>query len=116
MRSKKAKKKGQERETKDLFSGRIEFYPKTKPSRKKRRMQYSESIVNCRKGTDQDQLRPADGQATFESVKDPRRKQGQRYSLRSILLLALAAILSNHVSELAIAQWGAAQSEEVKKA
>jgi uncharacterized protein YueI len=32
------------------------------------------------------------------------------------LLLALAAILSNHVSELAIAQWGAGQSDEVKKA
>jgi predicted transposase YbfD/YdcC len=28
----------------------------------------------------------------------------------------LAAILSNHVSELAIAEWGAGQSEEVKKA
>ena len=32
------------------------------------------------------------------------------------MLLALAAILSNHVSELAIAQWGAGQSDEVKKA
>jgi len=31
------------------------------------------------------------------------------------LLLALAAILSNHVSILAIAEWGAGQSEEVKK-
>jgi predicted transposase YbfD/YdcC len=49
-------------------------------------------------------------------VKDPRRKQGQRFSLTSILLLALAAMLSNHLSELAIAQWGAGQSEEVKKA
>src|SRR5947209_8060574 len=33
-----------------------------------------------------------------------------------MLLLALAAILSNHVSELAIARWGAGQSDEVKKA
>jgi predicted transposase YbfD/YdcC len=49
-------------------------------------------------------------------VKDPRRKQGQRFTLTSILLLALAAILSNHVSELAIAEWGAGQSDEVKKA
>ena len=31
------------------------------------------------------------------------------------MLLALAAILSNHVSILAIAEWGAGQSEEVKK-
>jgi predicted transposase YbfD/YdcC len=49
-------------------------------------------------------------------VKDPRRKQGQRFTLTSLLLLALAAMLSNHVSELAIAQWGAGQSDEVKKA
>jgi len=49
-------------------------------------------------------------------VKDPRRKQGQRFSLTSIVLLALAAILSNHLSELAIAQWGAGQSEEITKA
>jgi predicted transposase YbfD/YdcC len=32
------------------------------------------------------------------------------------LLLALAAILSNHLSELAIAEWGAGQSDERKKA
>ncbi len=49
-------------------------------------------------------------------MKDPRRKQGQRFTLTSILLLALAALLSNHVSELAIAEWGAGQSDEVKKA
>jgi hypothetical protein len=49
-------------------------------------------------------------------VKDPRRKQGKRFSLLSILLVALAAILSNHLSELAIAEWGAGQREEVKKA
>jgi hypothetical protein len=49
-------------------------------------------------------------------VQDPRRKQGQRFSLTSIVLLALAAMLSKHLSELAIAQWGAGQSEESKKA
>jgi predicted transposase YbfD/YdcC len=49
-------------------------------------------------------------------VKDPRRKQGQRFSLTSIVLVALAAMLSNHLSELAIAEWGAGQSEEIKKA
>src|SRR5437588_12950391 len=51
-----------------------------------------------------------------EQVNDPRRKQGKRFSITSILLLALAAILSNHLSELAIAEWGAGQSEEIKKA
>jgi predicted transposase YbfD/YdcC len=32
------------------------------------------------------------------------------------VLLALAAMLSNHLSELAIAEWGAGQSDELKKA
>ncbi len=49
-------------------------------------------------------------------MKDPRRNQGKRFSITSILLFALAAILSNHLSELAIAEWGAGQSEERKKA
>jgi predicted transposase YbfD/YdcC len=57
-----------------------------------------------------------DWQSACENVKDPRRKQGQRFSILSILLLALAALLSNHVSELAIAEWGAGQSEELLKA
>jgi len=57
-----------------------------------------------------------DWQSACEQVKDPRRKQGKRYSISSILLLALAAILSNHLSELAIAEWGAGQSDEIKQA
>ena len=32
------------------------------------------------------------------------------------MLLALAAMLSNHLSELAIAEWGAGQSDEIKQA
>src|SRR5438034_11217587 len=79
-------------------------------------MQYTESIVDCLKGIAKAHPEPIDWQSACEQVKDPRRKQGQRFSLTSILLLALAAMLSNHLSELAIAQWGAAQSEEVKKA
>jgi hypothetical protein len=79
-------------------------------------MQYRESIVDCLKGIAQEHPGPIDWQSVCEQVKDPRRKQGQRFSLTSILLLALAAMLSNHLSELAIAQWGAGQSEEIKKA
>jgi predicted transposase YbfD/YdcC len=79
-------------------------------------MKYTEALQNCLKEIDKDDLRLQDWQNTFAQVKDPRRKQGQRFTLTSILLLGLAAILSNHVSELAIAQWGAAQSDEVKKA
>src|SRR2546421_7040820 len=79
-------------------------------------MQYTESVVDCLKGIAKAHPEPIDWQSVYEQVKDPRRKQGQRFSITSILLLALAAMLSNHVSELAIAEWGAGQSEEVKKA
>jgi hypothetical protein len=79
-------------------------------------MQYIESVVDCLKGIAQQHLESIDWQSVCEHVKDPRRKQGQRFSLTSIVLLALAAMLSNHLSELAIAQWGAGQREEIKKA
>ena len=81
-------------------------------------MKYTEAIQKCLKerGIEQEDPRLQEWQKSFAHVKDPRRKQGQRFTLTSMLLLALAAILSNHVSELAIAQWGAGQSEEVKKA
>ena len=79
-------------------------------------MQYTESVVDCLKGIVQEHPEPIDWQSACEQVKEPRRKQGQRFRMTSILLLALAAMLSNHLSELAIAQWGAGQSAEVKKA
>jgi predicted transposase YbfD/YdcC len=81
-------------------------------------MKYTEAIQKCLKerGIEQEEHRFQEWGKAFAQMKDPRRKQGQRFTLTSILLLALAAILSNHVSELAIAEWGAGQSEEVKKA
>ncbi len=81
-------------------------------------MKYTEAIQKCLKesGIEQEDPRLGAWQQAFAHVKDPRRKQGQRFTLTSILLLALAAMLSNHVSELAIAEWGAGQSEQVKKA
>jgi predicted transposase YbfD/YdcC len=48
--------------------------------------------------------------AAFARVPDPRRPHGRRFSLRAILALAVVAILSNHLSVLAIAQWGKRQS------
>src|SRR5436309_4787698 len=80
-------------------------------------MKYTEAIQKCLKerGIEQEDPRLQEWQKSFAHVKDPRRKQGQRFTLTSMVLLALAAMLSNHLSELAIAQWGAAQSEEVKK-
>ena len=79
-------------------------------------MQYTESLVDCLKGLAQEHPEAIDWQSACEQVTDPRRKQGRRYSLTSIILLALAALLSNHLSELAIAEWGAGQSDEIKKA
>src|SRR5437868_3874419 len=81
-------------------------------------MKDTEAIQKCLKerGIEPEDARLRDWQKALAHVKEPRRKQGQRFTLTSMLLLALAAILSNTVSELAIDQWGAGQSEEVKKA
>lgn len=51
--------------------------------------------------------------AAFATVADPRRRQGTRFTLAAILALAVAAILSNHLSVLAIAQWGASQDHDL---
>src|SRR5437763_14872189 len=106
------------RVTKSLFFDRIRCNKQINLSRKKRKMKYNEAIQKCLKerGIEKEDPRLQEWQKAFAHIKDPRRKQGQRFTLTSLLLLALAAILSNHVSELAIAQWGAGQSDEVKKA
>jgi predicted transposase YbfD/YdcC len=52
---------------------------------------------------------PNDLLSIFASVPDPRRRQGTRFALSAILALAVAAILSNHLSVLAIAEWGTGQ-------
>jgi predicted transposase YbfD/YdcC len=51
--------------------------------------------------------------AAFAQVPDPRRRQGRRYPLAAVLALALVAILANHLSVLAIAQWGREQDASV---
>jgi predicted transposase YbfD/YdcC len=78
-------------------------------------MQYTESIVDCLKERAQQHPEGIDWQSASAQIHDPRRKQGKRFSITSILVLSLAAILSNHVSVLAIAEWGAGQRKEVKK-
>ena len=42
-------------------------------------------------------------------MPDPRRRRGTRFPLPAVLALAVAALLSNHPSVLAIAEWGATQ-------
>src|SRR5438105_358320 len=52
---------------------------------------------------------PPDLLAAFADVPDPRRRQGTRFPLAAVLTLAMAALVSGHLSVLAIAQWGADQ-------
>jgi len=47
--------------------------------------------------------------AACDRVADPRRVGRVTYALSALLTLAVAAILSNHLSVLAIAEWGARQ-------
>jgi hypothetical protein len=54
--------------------------------------------------------------AQFAALPDPRRAQGRRFPPAALLTLAVAAILANHLSVLAIAEWGAAQSAHVRRA
>lgn len=56
---------------------------------------------------------PANLVAVFACIPDPRRPHGRRFPLAAILTLAVAALLSNHLSVLAIAQWGKRQSPAV---
>ncbi len=51
--------------------------------------------------------------AAFGHVPDPRRTASVAYTLPAILTLAVAAILANHLSILAITEWGARQSPDV---
>jgi predicted transposase YbfD/YdcC len=51
--------------------------------------------------------------AAFAQVPDPRRAASVVYPLPAILALAVAAILANHLSVLAIAEWGARQDAAV---
>lgn len=50
----------------------------------------------------------------FATVPDPRRAGSITYPLAAILTLAVSAILANHHSVLAIAEWGARQSPDVR--
>lgn len=52
----------------------------------------------------------------FASIPDPRRKQGTRYSVAAILSLAVVALLANHTSVLAIAEWATLQTRHVRRA
>lgn len=52
----------------------------------------------------------------FASIPDPRRAHGTRYPLAAILSLVVVAMLANHTSVLAMAEWGAAQLRQIRRA
>jgi predicted transposase YbfD/YdcC len=54
--------------------------------------------------------------AAFAAVPDPRRAGSVVYPLPAILALAVAALLANHRSVLAIAEWGARQEASLLEA
>lgn len=54
-------------------------------------------------------INPADLLTAFAQVPDPRRPQGRRFRLPALLTLAVMALLANHRSVLAMAEWGASQ-------
>ncbi len=54
--------------------------------------------------------------AAFAHVPDPRREASVVYPLPALLALAVAALLANHRSVLAIAEWGARQDATMRAA
>src|SRR5262245_13649331 len=52
----------------------------------------------------------------FAHIPDPRRAQATRYSVAAILSLAVVAVLANHTSVLAMAEWAARQTRHVRRA
>ena len=52
----------------------------------------------------------------FAMVRDPRARHGQRFTVTALLTLAVAAMLANHLSPFAIAQWGTEQDAASKRA
>jgi predicted transposase YbfD/YdcC len=62
---------------------------------------------------DQRPVPPPSLAAAFTTVPDPRRAASVTYPLAAVLALAVAAILANHHSVLAIAEWGARQRRDL---
>lgn len=52
----------------------------------------------------------------FATIPDPRWPQGTRYSVAAILSLAVVAILANHISVLAMAEWPSHQTRHLRRA
>ena len=75
----------------------------------------SEAVCPPSSATAQITVYPSARLTAFGGVPDPRRRQGKRFALSAILALVAVGILSNHLSVLAIAEWGASQCHDVLK-
>jgi predicted transposase YbfD/YdcC len=75
----------------------------------------SEAVCPPSSATAQITVYPSALLTAFGGVPDPRRCQGKRFALSAILALVAVGILSNHLSVLAIAEWGANQCHDVLK-
>ncbi|MGH2600650.1 MAG: transposase family protein, partial [Dehalococcoidia bacterium] len=69
--------------------------------------------MQCTPSADPVSVSPTSLAAAFADVPDPRRRASVTYPLAAILALAVAAILANHLSVLAIAEWGARQPRDL---
>lgn len=61
-------------------------------------------------------IAPASLAAAFATMPDPRRAASVVYPLAAVLALAVAALLANHRSVLAIAEWGTRQDPALRTA
>jgi hypothetical protein len=80
-------------------------------------MQYTTSNAGeCNNKHKRFDIKFSDLYQAFATVPDPRRAQGRVYWLPSLLCLAVAAILCNCLSVLAIAEWAASLPPQVRQA
>lgn len=79
-------------------------------------MQYTGPLLHATNKQAQLDVKLAELAHAFANIPDPRRAQGRVYWLPSLLCLAVAAILCNSLSVLAIAQWIALQPPAIRAA
>lgn len=69
-------------------------------------MEYKLAVKPKANGASSIAVAVSDIRAAFSNVREPGGKNGRRYELTAMLSLAVVAILSNHLSVTAIAEWG----------
>jgi hypothetical protein len=96
------------------FFGRISLL--TRPRSKERTMPSTHHLSSDATAAALPPITPQALVDAFAAARDPRSRQGQRFTVAALLTLAVAAMLANHRSPLAIAPWGAGQDAASKRA